>query len=183
LFILKTIYQSSKRLVGLSKHINGSLSTLPYVYGSNIGQQMFASNLPQNFWKNSLPGSFVLLKFLPKFSIFSNIFLNSKRKYTTSNGTFSQVIDTFADFNLVKLSLPSKTTKIISGLNFVIMGRNSSIFNKYIKDAKAGVNILKGFKPKVRGVARNPVDHPHGGRTKTNSPEVSIWGWIAKRNK
>jgi ribosomal protein L2 len=29
----------------------------------------------------------------------------------------------------------------------------------------------------------NPVDHPHGGRTKTNQPEKSIWGWVAKRNK
>jgi ribosomal protein L2 len=28
----------------------------------------------------------------------------------------------------------------------------------------------------------NPVDHPHGGRTKTNSPEVSIWGWVAKKS-
>jgi large subunit ribosomal protein L2 len=35
---------------------------------------------------------------------------------------------------------------------------------------------FKGKKPKNRGVARNPVDHPHGGRTKTNSPEVSPWG-------
>ena len=54
---------------------------------------------------------------------------------------------------------------------------------KFSYFGKAGVNILKGKKPKVRGVARNPVDHPHGGRTKTNQPEVSIWGWIAKRNK
>jgi large subunit ribosomal protein L2 len=35
----------------------------------------------------------------------------------------------------------------------------------------------------VRGVAMNPVDHPHGGRTKTNSPEVTPWGKIAKFNK
>ena len=32
----------------------------------------------------------------------------------------------------------------------------------------------------TRGVAMNPVDHPHGGRTKTSKPEVSIWGWVAK---
>jgi large subunit ribosomal protein L2 len=32
----------------------------------------------------------------------------------------------------------------------------------------------------VRGVAMNPVDHPHGGRTKTNKPEVSPWGWVTK---
>jgi large subunit ribosomal protein L2 len=32
-------------------------------------------------------------------------------------------------------------------------------------------------------VAMNPVDHPHGGRTKTNKPEVSPWGWVTKYNK
>jgi ribosomal protein L2 len=35
----------------------------------------------------------------------------------------------------------------------------------------------------VRGVAMNPVDHPNGGRTKSCSPELSPWGWIAKKNK
>ncbi|MCB1713346.1 MAG: hypothetical protein KDH96_13040 [Candidatus Riesia sp.] len=38
---------------------------------------------------------------------------------------------------------------------------------------KAGANVDFGFKSKVRGVAMNPVDHPHGGRTKTNNPEKS----------
>jgi ribosomal protein L2 len=31
-------------------------------------------------------------------------------------------------------------------------------------------------------VAMNPVDHPHGGRTKVSQPEVSPWGWVAKNN-
>jgi large subunit ribosomal protein L2 len=34
----------------------------------------------------------------------------------------------------------------------------------------------------VRGVAMNPIDHPHGGRTKTNKPEVSPWGWVTKHS-
>ena len=32
---------------------------------------------------------------------------------------------------------------------------------------KAGRNRLKGKRPSVRGIAMNPVDHPHGGRTKS----------------
>ena len=41
------------------------------------------------------------------------------------------------------------------------------------------------FKKKrvVRGVAKNPVDHPNGGRTKVKQPECSPWGWVAKYNK
>jgi len=34
-------------------------------------------------------------------------------------------------------------------------------------DKRAGFSNKKGFRPKVRGVAKNPVDHPHGGRTKS----------------
>jgi len=52
-----------------------------------------------------------------------------------------------------------------------MLGRNSNILPKGILIGKAGINIKKGFRPTVRGVAKNPVDHPHGGRTKTNSPE------------
>lgn len=66
---------------------------------------------------------------------------------------------------------------------FVISGRNSKQDYKFNRLGKAGLNYLMGKKPNVRGVAKNPVDHPHGGRTKTNQPEVSPWGWVAKRNK
>ena len=58
----------------------------------------------------------------------------------------------------------------------MVLGRNSQIDHKYRILGKAGVCIKSGKKSKSRGVARNPVDHPHGGRTKTNQPEVSIWG-------
>ena len=48
---------------------------------------------------------------------------------------------------------------------------------------KAGAVRWRGIRPTVRGVAMNPIDHPHGGRTKTNVPEVTPWGKIAKRGK
>ena len=41
---------------------------------------------------------------------------------------------------------------------------------------KAGRNRLKGIRPTVRGVAMNPVDHPHGGRTNGGRPSVTPWG-------
>ena len=161
----------------------GSLVIGPYINGVVIGQKSFISNLPQKYWINNLPGSVILIKFLVKFNLCSSIFIKNIKKYATANGTFCQVLDNFMEFNLVKILLPSKNCKIISGWNFVFLGRNSLIDNKFNFIGKAGVNRLLGFKPKVRGVARNPVDHPHGGRTKTNQPEVSIWGWVAKKNK
>jgi len=114
------------------------------------------------------------LKFLSRYGIFSNIFINNSRKYALSNGTFCQVLDFFNEFNLIKISLPSKRLKFVSGWNFVLLGKNVQSDYRYHCIGKAGTNIKLGKKPKVRGVARNPVDHPHGGRTKTNQPEVSI---------
>lgn len=163
--------------------MTGSVSVQPYIDGTFINQKIFSSNLPKNFWNNNLPGNIVILKFLTKFTIFSNVCSSGIKKYALSNGTFCQLLDFYRDINIVKITLPSKTTKILSGWNYVILGRNSQVDSCYNRQGKAGINIIKGKKPKVRGVARNPVDHPHGGRTKTNQPEVSIWGWIAKRNK
>ena len=178
-----SIIKSKKKLYSLNKHSTGSISIKPYISGVCLGQKTFLSNLPKKFWNNNLPGSFVILKFLSRYSVFSNIFIKNIRKYSLSNGTFCQVLDFFNEYNLIKISLPSKKIKFVSGWNFVLLGRNSQLDHRYKCVGKAGANILLGKKPKVRGVARNPVDHPHGGRTKTNQPEVSIWGWIAKKNK
>ena len=183
IFCITSIFRSKNRVFCFNKHILGSISIRPYIEGTDVGQKNFNSNLPQKYWLNNLPGNVVILKYLNKHNLCCNIFINNLRKYATSNGTFCQIIDIFNDFNLVKLLLPSKKTKIISGWNFTVLGRNGQINKKYDYLGKAGTNINNGIKPKVRGVARNPVDHPHGGRTKTNQPEVSIWGWIAKKNK
>jgi len=78
--------------------------------------------------------------------------------------------------------LPTKKKKHFSGDTFVTLGRNSNIIKYYTVVGKAGKNRLQGIRSHVRGVAMNPVDHPHGGRTKSNSPEVSLWGWVTKKN-
>lgn len=174
--IIVSIIRNKKKLITLNKHTTGSFSIKPSILGNYIKQKLFTSCLPSSFWSNNLPGNLVLLKFLPIFNIFSNIFYGSVCKYSKSNGTFCQVIEIFEDHNLVKVVLPSKTRKIMSGWNFAILGRNSKRHTRFNCLGKAGVCIISGKKSKVRGVARNPVDHPHGGRTKTNQPEVSIWG-------
>lgn len=48
---------------------------------------------------------------------------------------------------------------------------------------KAGVRRNLGFRPVVRGVAMNPIDHPHGGgqgRTSGGSRPISPWGKLTK---
>jgi large subunit ribosomal protein L2 len=53
---------------------------------------------------------------------------------------------------------------------------------------KAGANRWRGIRPTVRGEVMNPVDHPHGGRTRGNRHPVSPWGtptkgYHTRRNK
>lgn len=74
------------------------------------------------------------------------------------------------------LQLPSGQEHKVSLQSMAILGRNSNLRHKREIVGKAGASRHAGIRPTVRGVAMNPVDHPHGGRTKTVQPEVSPWG-------
>ena len=63
------------------------------------------------------------------------------------------------------------------------IGQVGNLEHEQINIGKAGKNRLRGRRPKVRGVAMNPVDHPHGGgegRTSGGRHPVSPWGTPAK---
>ena len=65
----------------------------------------------------------------------------------------------------------------------VVSNTNNETTRKSTKKTKAGQNRWLGKRPVVRGVAMNPVDHPHGGgegRTKGGRPSVSPWGKLTK---
>jgi len=127
-------------------------------------------------------GCRVPVRFLRKFSIFFclNHPKRSNLNLAISSGVYCSFLQNYKDFNLVKIKLPSGENYVISGNSMVTLGRSSNIYKKYQVYGSSKKLKLLGRKPTVRGVAMNPVDHAHGGRTKTNSPEVSIWGWVAK---
>lgn len=183
LYFISSIISSKKKILALIKYLDGSYSYSSLAYGSYVGQILNTSNLPKRFWYKIKPGNTVLLRFLKKYSLFFNFNIKNKIMYARSSGTFCQVINILLETNLCKILLPSGSKKIVQLDSFVTIGRCSNIFNLNVVYGKAGYLKFRGKKPKNRGVARNPVDHPHGGRTKSNSPEVSPWGWIAKRNK
>jgi large subunit ribosomal protein L2 len=116
--------------------------------------------------------------------IFFNLELQSNTggKYSRAAGTFCKLISINLDKNYAKVMLPTGKIKIVSIYCLVSLGRASNIFYKNQFFSKAGYNRNLGIRPSVRGVAMNPVDHPHGGRTKTNSPEVTPWGKVTKKN-
>jgi large subunit ribosomal protein L2 len=63
------------------------------------------------------------------------------------------------------------------------LGLVSNSLHKFYNYKKAGIIRSLGFRPKVRGVAMNPIDHPHGGGEGKKSPPSSArspWGWLTK---
>lgn len=171
--------------VALIKYSNGAYSYVLAPHGVMNGYLLQTLTKPQIFSSDYSIGSQVFLKNIESRSIFFNLELspNEGGKYARSAGTYCILLSNDLDKGFSKIRLPSSKHIVVSSDCMVTLGRVSNLFaNKEIV-GKAGRNVLWGKRPSVRGVAMNPVDHPHGGRTKTNSPELTPWGKIAKHNK
>jgi large subunit ribosomal protein L2 len=130
---------------------------------------------------NSLKlGCRILLKNLPTGSLIHSISssINNKIKYIRSAGTFCQLIQ--KDVRYCKLKFPSGQVLKISSCGYGTVGVVSNLKSNLVVLGKAGRNRLRGKRPSVRGIAMNPVDHPHGGRSNGGKPCVTPWGLPTK---
>ena len=126
--------------------------------GLKVGMQIISSpNAPIQIG-NALP-----LERIPLGTQVHNIELqpNSGGKLVRAAGTSAQL--TAKEGNLITIRLPSKITRSISKKCWATVGQmGNSDFSK-IRLGKAGRSRWLGYRPHVRGVVMNPVDHPHGG--------------------
>ena len=74
------------------------------------------------------------------------------------------------------IRLPSSVTLKISDSSIMTLGTVSNPLHSSTVIGSAGKNRRLGKRPCVRGIAMNPVDHPHGGRTNGGRPSVTPWG-------
>jgi large subunit ribosomal protein L2 len=113
------------------------------------------------------------LKNLPVGSLIHSVGL-SKPQYAKSAGTFVQLIQKGKDFS--KIKLPSRKLVNVSSKSYGTLGSVSNNQHNLLCIGKAGRNRNLGRRPIVRGVAMNPVDHPHGGRTPGGCVYSTPWG-------
>jgi len=99
---------------------------------------------------------------------------NSNGILIRAAGTFGQIIQKTE--KKCKIKLPSGNIKEFSNKVYATLGVVSNMQNNLVVIGKAGTNRLLGKRPSVRGIAMNPVDHPHGGRTNGGMPSVTPWG-------
>ncbi|KAI3970717.1 hypothetical protein MKX01_024364 [Papaver californicum] len=98
-------------------------------------------------------------------------------KLVRAAGSYAKVMKEPAGKCLLKL--PSGVEKLIDSRCRATIGTDKDNTHVKKKLYKAGQNRWLGIRPHVRGVAMNPIDHPHGGgegRTKGGRPSCSPWG-------
>ncbi len=94
-----------------------------------------------------------------------------------SAGGGAQVVAKEGDY--VTLRLPSTEVRMVRRECMATIGQIGNVDHELLSAGKAGASRWKGRRPKVRGVAMNPVDHPLGGgegKTSGGRPPVSPWG-------
>lgn len=111
-------------------------------------------------------------------SLIHNVELNGSCKIARSAGTYCTVISHTDTTTTIKL--PSKNLLELPNTNKATLGIVSNIDNNRTILGKAGASRWIGRRPVVRGEVMNPIDHPHGGKTRGGRPIKNIWGKLAK---
>ena len=125
------------------------------------------------------PGNSLELRQMPTGTVVHSVEMvpGQGGKLGRAAGTAIQVAAKEGDY--VTLRLPSSEMRMVRAECRATVGALSNAEHQNIKIGKAGRNRHKGKRPQTRGVAMNPVDHPHGGGEAHHTPgghPVTPWG-------
>jgi large subunit ribosomal protein L2 len=129
------------------------------------------------------PGNALPLANIPLGTYIHNIELRLGKggQIVRSAGTYAQLMAKEDRYALVKL--PSGEVRMVLLRCKATVGQLGNVMHENMSDGKAGRSRWKGHRPKVRGVAMNPVDHPMGGgegRSSGGRHPCSPWGMPTK---
>jgi large subunit ribosomal protein L2 len=146
-----------------------------------IGDQVVASDKA-----DVKPGNAMPLKNIPVGTIVHNVEMKAGKggQLARSAGTYAQLVG--RDQGYAQLKLASGELRMVRGECMASIGAVSNPDQKNINYGKAGRMRWLGKRPTVRGVAMNPIDHPHGGgegRTSGGRHPVTPWGKPTKGKK
>ncbi len=129
------------------------------------------------------PGNALPLRDIPTGTILHNIELQAGRggQIVRSAGTGAQLMAKEGDYATVRL--PSSEMRMVHLDCRATIGQIGNVEHENITIGKAGRSRWKGVRPRVRGSAMNPVDHPHGGgEGKSNSGRHPVTPWGVPTN-
>jgi len=152
--------------------------------GLNVGDTIISSNQKDVEIKI---GNCLLLRYIPSGTMIHNIEISKGQggQIVRSAGASAQIMA--KEGESAHLRLPSGEIRLISLDCHATIGQIGNIEHEAISIGKAGRSRWLGIRPTVRGVAMNPVDHPHGGGEgksgQGNPHPVSPWGMPTKGYK
>jgi large subunit ribosomal protein L2 len=149
--------------------------------GLAVGTSIIAGDDADILVGNALP-----LKNVPLGTMIHNIELKKGKggQMARSAGTAAQLLAKEAGYAQIKM--PSGETRMVHLDCYATIGQVGNLNYENVSIGKAGRTRWLGKRPTVRGVAMNPIDHPHGGgegKTSGGRHPVSPWGLPTKGYK
>jgi large subunit ribosomal protein L2 len=167
--------------IALIKYEDGTLSYILAPQRLAVGDTVVAADSA-----DVKPGNAMPIGNIPVGTIVHNVELKIGKggAIARSAGNYAQIVG--RDSGNVILRLNSGEQRLVNGQCFATVGAVSNPDHMNISLGKAGRNRWLGKRPHNRGVAMNPVDHPHGGgegRTSGGRHPVTPWGKPTKGKK
>ena len=157
--------------IALLEYADGEKRYILHPRGLSVGDTVVSGPGSDIRLGNAIP-----LKEVPLGTAVHNIELKIGKggQIARSAGMSAQVVAKEGDY--VTLRMGSTEVRLVHGNCLATIGEVGNQEHELISWGKAGKTRWKGRRPKVRGEVMNPVDHPHGGRTRGGRNVVSPWG-------
>ncbi len=160
--------------LALVVYVNGAKHYILLPEGLSIGSTIISTENPEANVGNAMP-----LKNIPDGYMVHNVEIrpNSGGTFARSAGTAARVVG--KGDGLVTLKMPSDEIRMVHENCWATVGTLGNADFKNISWGSAGRMRHRGIRPTVRGMAMNPIDHPHGGgegRSKSGSHPTTPWG-------
>jgi large subunit ribosomal protein L2 len=167
--------------IALVKYEDGELRYILHPKGLKVGDTVTSGAGSDIRTGNTLP-----LGEIPLGTDVHNIELKVGKggQLCRSAGMSAQVVAKEGDY--VTVRMPSTEMRMVHAKCLATIGVVGNEEHELVSWGKAGKARWKGRRPRVRGEVMNPVDHPHGGRTRGGRNVVSPWGkkeGVKTRNK
>lgn len=173
---VKTVEYDPNRNVriGLVQYENGAKRYLLLPEGIVVGSRVYAAADAEATVGNALP-----LKGIPVGFMVHNVELYPGKGGVLARSAGSSISIVAKDDREATLKMPSGEIRLVPVDCWATVGVLGCADYKNITWGKAGRTRNRGIRPTVRGMAMNPVDHPHGGgegRSKSGSHPMTPWG-------
>jgi len=164
--------------IALLHYVDGEKRYILAPVGINVG-----SIVRSSIEADIKPGNCLPLRDIPLGQLIHNVELKKGKggELVRSAGTAAQIMAKEGKY--AQIRLPSSEVRMVLLDCKATIGQVGNLENSNIRIGKAGRNRHLGLRPKVRGVAMNPVDHPHGGgegRSSGGRHPVTPWGVLTK---